>query len=196
MFGATAIGLVCKDAVVLAADKRVTYGSYVVSERGKKLFRVTPRIGAACAGLLADMRKAIDYLKVNLELYKAERRAETSVAAAANLLSLILFSRRLNPFYTQVLIAGVDKKGPQLYVLDPAGSSMPDKYAAIGSGTEIISGVLESEYKDNMSTNDCVKLVEKALEAAMKRDAITGGEFDIMVISPEGIKEFSKSLRS
>ncbi len=189
MFGATALGLVCKDAVILAADKRVSYGSYVVSERGEKVFKVTDNIGAACAGLMADMAKVVEYLKAYINLYIAEKKKRISVKGSANLLSVLLFSRRLLPFYTQVLIGGVDWRGPQLYGLDPAGSLMPDKFIAIGSGTEIVIGVLEKEYREGISVDEGLKLAEKAMEAAMKRDAITGKEIDVLIVTRERVEK-------
>ncbi len=194
MFGATAVGLICQDSVVLAADKRISYGAYIVSERGQKVFKVTDKIGAACAGLMADMKKAIDYLKINIELYAAEKKGEISVKGAVNLLSLILFSRRLNPFYVQVLVGGVDSKGPQLYSLDPVGSAMFDNFAAVGSGTQVSLGVMEKEYRKGFSIDEGVNLAKKALFASMKRDAITGANIDIMVITQKGIRVQTENI--
>ena len=48
--GATTIGVVCRDGVILASEKRVAYGYLVVSKGGKKVFKITDQLGAACAG--------------------------------------------------------------------------------------------------------------------------------------------------
>src|SRR3989304_10431692 len=45
--GATTIGVVCSDGVVLASEKRVSYGYLIVSRVGKKVFKIKDRIGAA-----------------------------------------------------------------------------------------------------------------------------------------------------
>ncbi len=189
MLGATALGLTCRDAVILAADKRVSYGSYVVSERGKKVFMVTGNVGAACAGLMADSSKVVEYLKAYVKLYEAEKKSMMSVKGSANLLSAMLFSRRLLPFYTQVLIGGVDWEGPQLYGLDPVGSLIPDKFIAIGSGTEIATGILEKEYREGLTVEEGLKLVRKVMGAVTRRDAITGREIDVLIIRKEKSEE-------
>ena len=54
--GATTIGMVCSDGVILASEKRVSYGYLIVSKGGKKVFKLTENIGAACAGLVSDMQ--------------------------------------------------------------------------------------------------------------------------------------------
>ena len=56
MPGATTIGAIFKDGVILASEKRVTYGNFIMSRGGKKVFKVTDQIGVACAGLVGDMQ--------------------------------------------------------------------------------------------------------------------------------------------
>ena len=56
--GATVVGLVCSDGVVLAAEKRVSWGRMVMSRSGKKVFQVTPGIGLAFAGLVFHSQAA------------------------------------------------------------------------------------------------------------------------------------------
>ncbi|MEM4318228.1 MAG: hypothetical protein QXQ68_09240, partial [Candidatus Nitrosocaldaceae archaeon] len=54
--GATAVGVTFDDGVVLAAEKRISLGTYVMSKSGKKTFKLTEKVGAACAGMIADMQ--------------------------------------------------------------------------------------------------------------------------------------------
>ncbi|MGH9994446.1 MAG: proteasome subunit beta, partial [Nitrososphaeraceae archaeon] len=56
MPGATAVGLTFSNGVILAAEKRVSYGNFVINKHTRKIFSVTDSVGAACAGMIADMQ--------------------------------------------------------------------------------------------------------------------------------------------
>jgi len=189
--GATTVGLVCDKGVVLAAEKRVSYGFYVMSRAGKKVFKITDRIGAACAGMVADMQILVRELEAHARLYLYEVGRPMSVRAAAKLMSNILFAQRLFPLLTQTIVGGMDDEGPVLYVLDPLGSLVPDKYAAVGSGAEIALGVLEADYRDGLSVGEGRELALKAIKSAISRDAISGDGVDMLIITPDGAVEES-----
>jgi len=148
--GATTIGVVCKDGVILASEKRVSYGNLVLSRAVKKVFKITPNIGAACAGLVSDMQILVREVGAYANLFRLERGRSITVRAAAKLMSNLLFSRRLFPLITQTVVGGVDENGPSLYVLDVLGSNIPDNYTAVGSGAEMAVGVLEESYREGM----------------------------------------------
>ncbi|MFQ5951688.1 MAG: proteasome subunit beta, partial [Candidatus Geothermarchaeales archaeon] len=96
---------------------------------------------------------------------------------------------RLFPLITELLVAGIDDGVFSLYRLDPFGSLIKDDYSVTGSGSPIAIGLLESEYKKDLPTDDGVRLVAKALISAMQRDIASGNDFDIMVIRKDGITE-------
>ncbi len=113
-----------------------------------------------------------------------------SVRAAAKLMSNILFGRRFAPLLTETLVAGLDPGGdPGLFVLDPAGSLLDDKFACAGTGASIAIGVLESGYKDNISIEEGKKLVLSAMKSAVARDAASGDGCDLLVITKDGTEE-------
>jgi len=110
--GATTIGVVCADGVILASEKRVTYGYLVVSKGGKKVFKITDQIGAACAGLVADMQILTREVEAQANLFSMEVGRRISVRAAAKLMANILFNRRYAPLITQTIVGGLDEEGP------------------------------------------------------------------------------------
>ncbi len=189
--GATTIGVVCADGVILASEKRVTYGHFVMSRGGKKVFRITDQIGAACAGLVGDMQILTREVEAQANLFSMEVGRPISVRAASKLMSNILFNRRYAPLITQTIVGGLDDEGPSLYVLDVLGSLIPDKYAAVGSGTEIAVGVLEDGYKEGMSVEEAKALVTRAVKSAISRDAMSGDGIDFLIITKDGIVEDS-----
>ena len=195
MPGATTIGIVCKDGVVLASERRVSYGYFVMSKSGRKVFKIADSIGAACAGLVADMQVLTKEVAVYLTMYSLERDRPASVRSAAKVMANLLFERRLFPYLAQTIVGGIDDEGPGLYVLDPIGSVIDDKFASVGSGSEIAIGVLEAEFKDNMTVEQGKELVKKAAKAALARDIGSGNGLDIMTITKSGIKEEGEPLR-
>lgn len=189
--GATTVGLVCQDGVILASEKRVSYGYLVVSKGGKKVFKITDKIGAACAGLVSDMQILVREVEAYSNLFSLDVNRPISVRSAAKLMSNLLFTRRLAPLITQTIVGGMDEEGPSLYVLDILGSVIPDKYAVVGSGTEIAMGVMEEGYKENLTMNEAKDLVVRAIKSAISRDIMSGDGIDFLLITKSGINEDS-----
>jgi len=187
--GATTIGVVCADGVILASEKRVTYGSFVMSKGGKKVFKITDQIGVACAGLVGDMQILTREVEAQANLFSMEVGRLISVRAASKLMANILFNRRYAPLITQTIVGGLDDEGASLYVLDVLGSLIPDKYATVGSGTEIAMGVLEEGYKEGMRLEDAKALVTRAIKSAISRDAMSGDGIDFLIITKDGVAE-------
>jgi len=189
MPGATTVGVVCKDGVILAAERRVTYGYFIMSKTGKKVFKIADKIGAACAGIVADMQILTREVGAYLNLYTYEREQSVTVRTAAKLMGSMLFERRYFPYLAQTIVGGIDENGPKLFVLDPLGSVIEDKFTAVGSGAEIAMGLLETEFKEGMSVDDARGLVRKAVKAASARDIGSGEGLDMLVITNAGVKE-------
>jgi proteasome beta subunit len=189
--GATTVGIVCRGGVILASEKRVSYGYLVVSKGGKKVFKITDRIGAACAGLVSDMQILVREVEAYANLYSLEVSRPISVRSAAKLMSNLLFNRRLAPLITQTIVGGTDSEGTSLYVLDILGSVIPDKYAVVGSGTEIAMGALEEGYREGMTMEEGKDLVVRAVKSAISRDVMSGDGIDFLLITQDGTHEES-----
>jgi proteasome beta subunit len=189
--GATTIGMVCSDGVILASEKRVSYGYLIVSKGGKKVFKLTENIGAACAGLVSDMQILVREMEAYSSLFSLDVGRPISVRSAAKLMSNLLFNRRLAPLITQTIVGGTDEEGPSIYVLDVLGSVIPDKYAAVGSGTEIAIGVLEEGYKEDITVKEGRELIGKAMKSAISRDIMSGDGIDFLTITKAGMQEES-----
>jgi len=192
--GATTIGIICKDGVVLASEKRISYGYTVMSKTGKKIFKIIDHVGAACAGLVADMQILTRQVSAYAKLFELNNGRQISVKATAKTMSNLLFQRRFFPYFTQTIVGGVDDKGPDLYTLDPMGSLIPDKYATVGSGAQIAVGVLEESYRDGLTLEEGRDLALRAMKSAIKRDIASGNGIDILLISKDIIKEENLTL--
>jgi proteasome beta subunit len=189
--GATVVGITYDGGVILGAERRVTLGGFVVSKTGKKTFRVTDKVGAACAGMIGDMQILIKELQSYVKIRELEIRRALPPNSVAKLLSVIMFERRYAPMITQVMLGGYDSTKPSIYVLDPLGSVIPDDYAAVGSGAEIAIGVIENGFQEGMNEAKAKDLALKAIRAAIKRDVSSGDGVDLIYVTKEGLREES-----
>ncbi|HDO21002.1 MAG: archaeal proteasome endopeptidase complex subunit beta [archaeon GB-1867-097] len=187
--GATAVGLTCKDGVVLASEKRVAYGYTVLSKVGKKVFKLSDHLGITCAGLVSDMQLISRSLTAEVKLFELNYKRPMPVKSLAKLLSVALYNRRMMPYLTEIIVGGVDFTGPHLYVLDPLGSLIEDKYAAVGSGATLAISIIESEYSSNLTVEEGENLVIRSIKAAIKRDAISGDGIDVLTITSSKASE-------
>jgi len=193
MPGATAIGLTHQDGIVLAAEKRISYGNFVVNKNTKKIFSITDQVASACAGMVADMQVLTRQVGALAKIRKLETRREMATNSVAKLMSVIMFERRYFPLLTQVIVGGVHDV-PEIYTLDPLGSLLPDNYAAVGTGAELALGLIDSEYKKTMSEDASKKLAIKAIKSSIQRDSASGDGIDILTITKKGIAEESLNL--
>ena len=193
MPGATAVGITFEEGVVFASEKRIAFGNFLVSKSTKKTFEITPKVGATCAGLVADMQILSLQIAALAKIRKMELKRDVPPNSVAKMMSNMMYERRYFPLLTQVIVGGVVGK-PVLYTLDPLGSVLPDEYAAVGTGAEMALGVLDPQFKQNMTKDEAVDLAKKAVRSASLRDSASGDGLDIMVITKDGIKESSEKI--
>ncbi len=191
--GTTTIGLVCKDGVVLAADKRVTAGYMIVDKKFRKIIKISDNVAVTIAGSVSDVQMLIKIIKAQIKLASLRRGKELSVKETTNLLANIVYSniRRpsMIPSITGFLVGGKDNKGFSLYEVGVAGDVIEaTDYRADGSGSQFALGVLESDYKKDLPIKEATKLAVKSLNAAIQRDIASGNGFDVINITKDGIK--------
>lgn len=194
--GTTTIGVVCKDGVILASDTRVTMGFFVAHKFGKKVYKIDDHLGMTIAGTVADAQRVVDILTANAQLYRINLNRPMPVSSAARLVANLLFSARYVPLATQVLVAGVDDTGPHVFNLDPLGSLTEEKSVSTGSGSPIAYGILEDNYHEDMTVEELLPIVMKAVSAAMKRDVASGNSYNVTVIDKKGYRELSEEERN
>ncbi|MHA1651512.1 MAG: proteasome subunit beta [Candidatus Helarchaeota archaeon] len=196
----TTIGLVFKDGIVLAADRQVSSENFVASKYGEKIYQVDKTTGVTIAGLVADAVNLVERLKAEFKLYYFEKKRQISIDKAARLASNIFYGifRGGRPLYTQILIGGFTNNGresptPKLFVIDPSGGTIEDKFIATGSGSQLAYGILENNYKPDLSEKEAIKLAFKAIRAAIERNPYTGSGVDAVVINLDGYKKLNDS---
>ena len=186
--GTTTLGLVCKDGVVLAADRRATAGNLIAHKRTQKVYKIDDNIGLTTAGLVGDLQTLARYITAEVELYKLRRNSQMPVEACATLMANILSGSRFYPYWVQLVIGGYDRTGGHVYSLDAAGGNLPDKFVSTGSGSPFVYGVLEDHYKDGMTVDEGADLAVRAVTASMKRDSFSGEGIDVAIITKDGFR--------
>ncbi len=188
MPGATAVGITYDGGVVMASERRIAYGNFVVSKNTKKTFKITDFVGACCAGMVADMQVLAMQMRAMTKIRKMELKREIPPNSVAKMMSSLMYERRYYPLLTQVIVGGIDADSV-IYTLDPLGSVLPDDYAAVGTGAEMALGVLDQEFKPKMTEKDAVSLAIKSIKSAIMRDNASGDGIDVLVVDKNGTRE-------
>ena len=193
MPGATAVGITFNGGVVFASEKRIAFGNFLVSKSTKKTFPITSNVGATCAGLVADMQILTLQIAALAKIRKMDLRRDVPPNTVAKMMSNMMYERRFFPLLTQVIVGGVVDK-PTMYTLDPLGSVLPDQYAAVGTGAEMALGVLDPQFRPDMTRDEAVGLAKRAVHSASLRDSASGDGIDVMIITDKGTEEFTEPL--
>jgi proteasome beta subunit len=189
--GTTTVGLIAKDCVILASDQRATMGFLIANKTAKKIYKVTDKIGATIAGSVADAQAVMDLLAAEAKLFEIQRGRPIRVKALTRLLSNIMFQAR-GGYMLVCIVGGFDDEGAQVYYTDYVGSVIPDKFVSTGSGSPVALGVLEAEYKEDLSKKKAIELGVRAVAAAIERDAASGNSILVSVIDKDGYQEVPK----
>ena len=187
--GTTTIGLVCKDGVVLATERRATMGHFIANKTAVKLFRIDKMIGATMAGSVGDAQVLIRYMQAEVALYRLRRGAPVRVESAATLTANILNTNRYYPYLAWLIVGGVDSSGGHVFALDAGGGCIEDRCVSIGSGSPFVYGVLEDAWKEVPTVSEGVDLSLRGLTSAMKRDSASGDGYAIAEITQDGYRE-------
>jgi proteasome beta subunit len=194
--GTTTCALTCTDGVVLAADTRASAGFFIADRHVMKIQKVDRHLGMTIAGGVADAQNLVDVMRYNANIYRISNREVMPVNSAARLCSNVLFNQRYFPYYVQIILAGYDNKdGGQIYNIDLFGSMTSEKYISTGSGSPVAYGYLESEYKGASSVNESYKIAIQAIAAAIRRNAGTGDNINVVIIDKDGYRELSKEVK-
>jgi proteasome beta subunit len=187
--GTTTVGIKYKDGVVLVADRRASMGYLVAHKNFHKIYKITDDIGMTMSGSVGHAQKILQIIRSEMESYAIKKGKRPTVKACASLISNLLFSYGL---YVQLLVAGRDDNGYQVYTLTPDGANVEDEYISSGSGSVMAYGVLEDSFSKDMEEKAAVRIGYRAVKAAINRDIYTGDGIDVMLINKNGAKLLSE----
>jgi len=192
--GTTTLGIICKNGIVLAADKRATSGYLVADKKTQKIYPINKNIAVTMAGTASDAQLMIKLAKAELDLKSIRNKRDITVKEAANLIARLVYEnvRKLSmvPGISHFIMGGKDNSGFYLYDIFADGTvSECDKYISSGSGSVMAYGVLETLWKKGLSIDEGIKLAIKCINAAIQRDIASGNGIDVWVITEKGAKK-------
>ncbi|MBU2589791.1 MAG: archaeal proteasome endopeptidase complex subunit alpha [Nanoarchaeota archaeon] len=188
--GSTAIGIVCRDGVLLVADKRIS-DKLVVSNSIEKIFQVDEHIGATATGFVMDGRVLIERARVLAQqhtvTYGVPIEVPTLVKEISDVKQFYTQYGGARPFGVSILFIGVDEE-PVLYVTDPTGIFFEYRATAVGEDEIEVKSILNKAYKENMTIEEGLKMAIGALKKVLGKD------FDIKRIDAAYIKKSDKKF--
>ena len=195
--GTTTVGIVCKDGIILAADRRATSGNLIVDKKAQKIHVINDNLALTTAGTVSDIQLLIKLIKAELKLKELKTNRMPNIKESANMLAGIVYSniRKMSmiPGVSHFVLGGKDKFGFHLYDLFADGSlTRCEEYISSGSGSVMAYGVLETLFSEDMSVKEGVDLAVKAINAAIQRDSASGQGIDVITITKDGVKSALK----
>ncbi|MBU0762776.1 MAG: archaeal proteasome endopeptidase complex subunit beta [Candidatus Altiarchaeota archaeon] len=189
--GTTTVGLVCKDGVVLATDKRASWGGFIASKNARKSFNINDLVGATVAGSVGDAESLMRLIQAEARLYEMNNGEKMSTNAISILMANILHGNKIFPYLVQLLIGGYTNEEAKLWSLDPIGGLIEEEAAATGSGSPMAYGLMDLEYKKENSVEENIPIALRAISAAISRDSHTGDGIGLATITKDGFKQYS-----
>jgi len=171
--GSTAIGMVCKDGILLVTDKRIV-DSLIIPESIEKIWQIDDHIGSTASGILSDARVLIERAQLRAQQHRITFDSEidtlTIVKDICDLKQICTQSGGLRPFGVSILIAGIDKDGPKLYETDPTGIFFQYKASVIGEGETEVEAILQKEYNSELTIEEGLRLALSALNKILDKN--------------------------
>ena len=192
--GTTILGIVCKDGVVMAADRQSTAGTIVMNKDSQKISKVNDYMLFAGTGMVSDIQRSVKLAGAELRLKELRSRSRPTVKQGANLVAAMIYQSIRQPtmlqFMVGSLIGGINENGnAELYSIDPSGGikQIEDYDANFGSGMPFVLGLLERQYKKDINVKEGIELAIEAIKSSTQRDVGSGYGMDIFTMTKEGI---------
>ncbi|KAF8819649.1 putative proteasome subunit beta type [Cardiosporidium cionae] len=186
--GTTTLGFVFQGGIILAVDSRASQGSFLASSSVLKVLPVTDTIMGTLAGCAADCIFWLHHLAKICHLRQLQEKEPVTVAAASKLLGNIFFQYKGYGLSAGIILGGYDYRGPQLYFLDDSCTRVKGKCFSCGSGSTYAYGILDSQYRFDLTVDEAVELGCNAIYHATHRDAGSGNTVTVYHIFEGGRK--------
>lgn len=192
--GTTIVACCYAGGVVLGADTRTSAGSYVVNRAARKITKLSNRICVCRSGSAADTQAVAQIARLQTLLYTQELprqfNGEARVKVVAHLLQQLCFEYK-DQLTAGLIVGGWDPvEGPQAFSIPVGGACIPVQYTAGGSGSVFITAFLDEHFRPNLTKQEALQMVTKAVGHAISRDGSSGGMIRLVTIEEEGMEEF------
>ncbi len=188
LHGTTTVGIKAKDGVILCADMRASAGYFIANNNTMKIQQLDLHAGLTLAGGVADAQNITDVLRYHASLHRIQKQEPIPIHSLTRLTSLIFHQNRGYPFMADILVGGYDNDGPALFNIDMFGSVEEKSYVTTGSGSPVAYGLLEEEYRKDLTVEEAKKIALRAVKAAIVRNIGTGDGINVATIGKDGFR--------
>ena len=188
LHGTTTVGIKAKDGVILCADMRASAGYFIANNNTMKIQKIDDHAGMTMAGGVADAQNITDVLRYHANIHRIQNQEPIPIKSLTRLTSLIFHQNRGYPFMADILVGGFDNYGPALFNIDMFGSVEEKSYVTTGSGSPVAYGLLEEEYKEDVTVEDAKTIALRAVKAAITRNIGTGDGINVAIIDKNGFR--------
>lgn len=184
----TAIGVMGKDGIVLAAERKVTSKLLEQDTSAEKMYALNDNTLCAVAGMTADAGILIDFMRSSaqqyLKVYNQDIPIETLVRRVCNVKQGYTQRGGLRPFGVSFIFAGYDESyGFQLYTSNPSGNYSGWKATSIGANNSSAETLLKQDYKDDMTLEEAKKLALKVLSKTTDSSKLTSEKVEFATVT-------------
>ncbi|KAL5346809.1 hypothetical protein ACLOAV_007952 [Pseudogymnoascus australis] len=185
--GTTTLAFRFQGGIIVATDSRATAGNWIASQTVKKVIEINSSLLGTMAGGAADCQYWLAYLGMQCRLHELRQKRRITVAAASKILANIVYSYKGMGLSMGTMCAGVTpSEGPALYYIDSDGTRLAGNLFCVGSGQTFAYGVLDAEYKYDLTEEEALELGRRSILAATHRDAYSGGYINLYHVKEEG----------
>lgn len=188
--GTTCVAVRYGDGVVMAGDRRATAGNWISNRRIEKVFPADRYSGVAIAGAAGPAVEMVRLFQLQLEHYEKVEGSVLSLEGKANQLSQMIrgnLGAAMQGMAVVPIFAGYDlsRRTGRLFQYDITGGRYEEAdHTATGSGQMHASTVVKLGWKPDMTREETIDLVLRALWEAADEDSATGGPDMIRGIYP------------
>ena len=195
LHGTTTVGIKATDGVVLCADMRASAGYFIANNNTMKIQKIYDHAGLTLAGGVADAQNLTDILRYHANVHSIQKNENIPIKSLARLCSLVFHQNRGYPFMADILLGGFDMYGPVLFNIDQLGSVEEKSYVTTGSGSPVAYGLLEDEYRNDLTVEDAKVIALRAVKAAIVRNIGTGDGINVATIDKNGFRLLTKEQK-
>ncbi|MBT5201102.1 MAG: archaeal proteasome endopeptidase complex subunit alpha [Thaumarchaeota archaeon] len=203
--GTVAVGVKCKDGVIIAVEEKSR--KLQIVDTAQKIFQIDDHVGVAAAGYIPDARSQVDnarfFSQSNKMIYDEPVEVETIAKHLADQSQQYTQYAGVRPYGVALILGGVVNKTPELFLTDPSGTFISYDAIAIGSGSDEVTDFLEKTYNTDLSIDDASTLAIAGIQLSgddkgdshirMAHIKTENGLYEL--ISDEQIANYSKTAK-
>lgn len=187
--GTSVVAFKYADGVMMSADTLASYGSMARFTTMDRLHAVGRNTLIGCSGDLSDFRVIKEYLN---ELVVNDVCADDGYHITAPeiyaYMSRVNYNRRSkgDPFWTSIVVGGVQDGKSFLGVIDKLGMCYEDNFLATGFANHLGIPLLRNEWRPDLTAEEAKTLMDNIMRVLYYRDARSLNKLTTGTITADG----------